>query len=167
MSLSFKLLVLVLAAAALLVAGFAFGHRVAEGEHAIAERESQRLAEATRQRLTTANDRLSRDLAVARAAQAPKDRLILKEVARYDTTVPADRRCALDGAWRVLHDAAATGEPADTGRLAPGAAAPVADAAALDTVAENYTDCRDWRGQLLGWQRWWHDVGAQLGASTP
>jgi hypothetical protein len=90
-----------------------------------------------------------------RAAQAPKDRIITKEVARYvQVTNPADR-CRLPGTWRVRHDLSATGEPAGAGAgpLADGAADFVEDAAALDTVAENYASCRDAIAKLEGWQR--------------
>ena len=61
-------------------------------------------------------------------------------------------------AWRLLHDAAATGEPAEPARLAAGAAEPVADAAAIGTVAGNYEQCREYIEQLRGWQRWWGEV---------
>jgi hypothetical protein len=58
----------------------------------------------------------------------------------------------------VLHDAAATGEPADAARVAAGAAEPVTDAAALSTVAGNYEQCREYIEQLRGWQQWWGEV---------
>lgn len=109
---------------------------------------------ATRQ---AAVDDLAADLQTARAAQRPRDRIITKEVIRYET-LPADRRCTLDGAWRLLHDAAATGAPADTARVATGDAPAVADAAALETVADNYAACRDAQQQVAGWQRWWAAV---------
>ena len=102
-------------------------------------------------------DALAADLEAERAKRTPKNRIITKEVIRY-AQLPADRRCELDPAWRVLHDAAATGEPADTARVATGAADPVADAAALETVAGNYEQCREYIDQLRGWQRWWGEV---------
>ena len=102
-------------------------------------------------------DALAADLEAERAKRTPKNRIITKEVIRY-AQLPADRRCELDPAWRVLHDAAATGEPADTARVATGAADPVADAAALETVAGNYEQCREYIDQLRGWQRWWVEV---------
>lgn len=102
-------------------------------------------------------DTIAADLQAARAAQRPRDRIITKEVVRYET-LPADRRCTLDGAWRLLHDAAATGAPADTARVVAGDAPAVADAAALETVAGNYESCRDAQQQVAGWQRWWAAV---------
>ena len=102
-------------------------------------------------------DALAADLEAERAKRIPKNRVITKEVVRYET-LPADRRCTLDPAWRLLHDAAATGEPAEPARLAAGAAEPVADAAALGTVAGNYEQCREYIEQLRGWQRWWGEV---------
>ena len=102
-------------------------------------------------------DALAADLEAERAKRIPKNRVITKEVVRY-AQLPADRRCTLDPAWRLLHDAAATGEPADAARVAAGDAEPVADAAALETVAGNYEACREYIDQLRGWQRWWGEV---------
>ena len=102
-------------------------------------------------------DALAADLEAEREKRIPKNRVITKEVVRY-AQLPADRRCALDPAWRLLHDAAATGEPANTARVAAGDADPVADAAALETVAGNYEQCREYIDQLRGWQRWWGEV---------
>ena len=97
-------------------------------------------------------DALAANLEAERAKRIPKNRVITREVVRYET-LPADRRCELDPAWRLLHDAAATGEPADTARVAAGEADPVADAAALGAVAGNYEQCREYIEQLRGWQR--------------
>ena len=102
-------------------------------------------------------DALAADLAAERAKRVPKNRTITREVIRY-VELPPDRRCTLDPAWRLLHDAAATGEPADTTRVVAGAADPVEDAAALESVAGNYEQCRDYITQLEGWQRWWGEV---------
>lgn len=102
-------------------------------------------------------DALASELEVERAKRIPKNKIITREVVRY-AQLPADRRCTLDPAWRLLHDAAATGEPADTTRVAAGDADPVADAAALETVAGNYEQCREYIDQLRGWQRWWGEV---------
>ncbi len=102
-------------------------------------------------------DALAANLEAERAKRIPKNRIITKEVVRY-AQLPADRRCTLDPAWRLLHDAAATGQPADTARVAAGAAEPVTDAAALETVAGNYENCRDHIAQLDGWRRWWNQV---------
>ena len=102
-------------------------------------------------------DALAADLETERARRIQKNRIITKEVVRY-AQLPADRRRELDPAWRVLHDAAATGEPAVPARMAAGAAEPVADAAALGTVAGNYEQCREYIEQLRGWQRWWGEV---------
>jgi hypothetical protein len=102
-------------------------------------------------------DALAADLEAERAKRIPKNRVITKEVVRY-AQLPADRRCTLDPAWRVLHDAAATGEPADAARVAAGDAEPVADATALEVVAGNYEACREYIEQIEGWQRWWDEV---------
>lgn len=108
-------------------------------------------------RRQAAVDGLAAELEAARSARRAADRTITREVIRY-VELPADRRCTLDGAWRLLHDAAATGAPADSARLADGSAAPVADATALEAVAGNYEQCRDALEQLNGWQQWWRAV---------
>ena len=102
-------------------------------------------------------DALTANLEAERAKRIPKNRIITREVVRYET-LPADRRCTLDPAWRLLHDAAATGEPADTARVATGDAEPVADATALRVVADNYEQCREYIEQVRGWQRWWGEM---------
>lgn len=102
-------------------------------------------------------DALAANLEAERAKRIPKNKIITREVVRY-AQLPADRRCTLDPAWRLLHDAAATGEPADAARVAAGDAEPVADAAALEVVAGNYEACREYIEQIEGWQRWWNEV---------
>lgn len=145
----------VLLLASLLLGSYLFGRHTLAGEVAQEQRDNERLAAAQLAAKQRRVDALAAALEAARAAQKPKDRIILKEVQKYETTLPAARRCTLDGAWRVLHDAAATGQPADPARLAAGAAAGVTDAAALDTVAENYNRCRDALDQVRGWQAWY------------
>lgn len=105
-------------------------------------------------------DALAADLEAERQKRIPSNRTITREVIRY-VEIPAHRRCTLDGAWRLLHDSAATGQPADTARVADGEAEPVEDAAALETVATNYEQCREYIAQLDGWQRWWGEVIAK------
>ncbi|MDX9716266.1 MAG: hypothetical protein RBT67_02730 [Thauera sp.] len=92
-----------------------------------------------------------------RAGRAAQNKTITREVIRY-VELPPERRCDLDGAWRLLHDAAATGTPAETADVAAGQAEPVTDAAALDTVANNYEQCREYIAQIEGWQRWYETV---------
>lgn len=92
-----------------------------------------------------------------RAGRAAQNKTITREVVRY-VEIPSDRRCTLDGAWRLLHDAAATGALANTADVAADRADPVTDAAALEAVASNYEQCREYIAQLDGWQRWWAEV---------
>lgn len=137
---------------------FAYGQHVQQAETALAEQDARTVAAAEKEALQAAVVQLSTELEAARAAQRPRDRIITREVVRY-AQLPPDRRCALDGAWRVLHDAAATGnpDPVATG-LAADQARPVADATALDTVAGNYQTCRELIKQVQGWQAWWNTV---------
>lgn len=81
---------------------------------------------------------------------------IVKEVPVY---VPA--QCDADGrlpaGWRVLHDAAASGQPADPTRAAD--AQPVAPDTAAETVARNYLTCRETAEQLTALQQWVREQG--------
>jgi hypothetical protein len=146
--------------AAALLSGIGIGWQVHDWKTDAGRLEALETALQDAKELRGKVDTLNADLAAARAAQKPKDRIITKEVVRYETVVPADRRCTLDGAWRVLHDAAATGDPA-AGSIAATTAAPVTDADALETVAENYELCRSWRADLIGWQRFWATLQGQ------
>lgn len=103
-------------------------------------------------------DRQGDQQAASAAASVVSDREITKEVIRYvQVTKPADR-CDLPGTWRVRHDASASGKPAEPAGLAEGIAAPVTDAAALETVSENYADCRHYAAQVVGWNDFWQSV---------
>jgi len=137
---------------------FLFGKHVEEGEASQAQLESERLATALLNRKQKRVDTLGHQLAQAKADRAGRDRIIIQEVYRYEHVTPAADRCTLPGAWRLRHDLAAAGEPADAARLAAGDAQPVTDAAALGTVAGNYIQCRDAIEQVKGWQAWWGTV---------
>ena len=82
---------------------------------------------------------------------------IIREVPVY---VPA--QCDPDGrlpaGWRVLHDAAASGQPADPARTAD--AQPVAPDAAAETVTRNYGTCRETAEQLTALQQWVREQAA-------
>lgn len=108
-------------------------------------------------------DRLATENTALRAAQAPKDRIITREIIRYETVTPPALRCLLPGTWRLRHDAAATGEPAaaEAGPVASAAADPVTDAAALQTIDSNYAACRNAIDQVDGWQRRYQALEAQ------
>lgn len=139
----------------LVVSAYQHGRHVRDGELARVERDTALAYAAeivTRQQLA---DGLAEQNATLRQAQAPKDRLITREITRYVEVTKPDQRCTLPGTWRLRHDAAATGLPAGPGTrpLADASADPVEDAAALDTVGENYRSCREAIRQLEGWQR--------------
>jgi len=86
---------------------------------------------------------------------------IVREVPIYvPTQCDADGR--LPAGWRVLHDAAASGELADPARAAD--AQPVAPDAAAETVAHNYASCRLNAEQLIALQAW---VREQSSAAVP
>lgn len=134
------------------------GRQVEEGIQAQSDLDTERLAAATLKAKQARVDGLALDLARAKAIQSVTDRKINQEVSRYAEITPAADRCTLPGTWRVRHDLAATGELPDPARLVAGDSGKVEDATALETVADNYQDCREWRGQLIGWQRWWGEV---------
>lgn len=73
---------------------------------------------------------------------------IIKEVPVY---VPADSP-ALPGGFRLLHDAAATGQLPDAAGSADAATVSAQDAA--ETVAGNYLTCRENAEQLMALQGW-------------
>lgn len=107
-------------------------------------------------------DGLEIDNQALRAAQQLKDRIITREVIRYAQVTPTDRRCTLPGSFRLLHDAAATGTPADpgAGSVAAGEAAPIEDATVLETIDDNYRNCRDAIAKVSAWQARWEKLEA-------
>ena len=124
--------------------------KVAQEKLDIVEEADKQLEE-----ITTEAEALKTQLSALRSSAQVKDRIITKEVTRYVEVTPADQRCTLPGTWRVLHDAAATGIPseAEAGSMAVGTTGPVEDAAAIETVAENYANARECFAKLAGWQR--------------
>lgn len=138
-----------------LLTAYTHGRHVAEGEIAQAQRD---IALAYAKRIVeqqTDADQLTTENATLRNAQAPRDRIITREVIRYETATDPALRCRLPGAFRLLHDAAATGDAtlAEAGPLATASADPVDDAALLKTLDDNYRACRDAIAQVEAWQR--------------
>lgn len=141
-----------------IIVAYFFGRHVFAGEEA--EKQHQiavAYANEVLKRQSAADD-LAKQLEQERAKQKPKDRIIYRDVIRYETITPTTARVMLDGRWRLLHDAAASGIPADTTSLSSGDAEPVSDAKAIETVSINYETCRGWREQVIGWQRWYEIV---------
>lgn len=140
---------------AVLLGSYWFGRHVKTGE--IAEEKYQdaiAYADLVREKIGIA-DELAADNAAVRAEKAPREKLITKEITRYVEVTPPAQRCTLPGTWRVRHDAAATGLPtaaAEAGPMAAGTDAPVEDAAAIETVAENYAIARECADKLAGWK---------------
>lgn len=89
------------------------------------------------------------------AQQQVQQKVVTKEVIRYVQITPPADRCLLPGTWRVRHDAAALGSFSESPSLADANAASVDDAAALETIAENYAACRSDFEQVAGWQAFW------------
>lgn len=118
-------------------------------QSSVVARVRQHQAEVTERVVTQYVDRVR---VIERAADA-----VIREVPIY---VPA--QCDADGrlpaGWRVLHDAAASGQPADPTRAAD--AQPVAPDAAADTVARNYLTCRETAEQLTALQQWVREQAA-------
>jgi len=154
-SIALRALVIVVTLIALLTGSYQFGRHVKAGEVAQKDLKAARDRATQVRELQDKADLLATANTLLRAQQAPKDRLITKEITRYVDVTPAALRCTLPGSWRVRHDAAATGLPTDAeaGSLALGAGGDVEDAAALETVAENYAAARDCIAKLDGWQR--------------
>jgi hypothetical protein len=144
-----------LAIVGLTLGAYRHGRHVAEGEIAEAQRTVAIAYAARIVEQQDEADRLAEQNAAQRSAREAQDRVITKEITRYVETTPAAIRCRLPGTFRLLHDAAATGQPAfaTTGPLADAAADPVEDATALEIVGDNYAACRDAIAKLEGWQR--------------
>ncbi|UCV02299.1 hypothetical protein [Dechloromonas denitrificans] len=140
---------------ALVIGSYYYGRHVLAGEVA-ADKLAEALAYAGEiVKAQDTADKLAEENTQLRTAQAPKDRIIAQEITRYVQVTPPAQRCTLPGTWRLRHDAAATGQPAPTeaGPVVDGSADPVADAAALETVGDNYAACRESIAKLEGWQR--------------
>lgn len=143
-----------------LLCGYEFGRHVAAGEQATKEVAQVQQTERKTTVAQAAANAVATEIEATRADQATKDRIITKEVVRYVQVTPPADRCTLPGTWRLRHDAAAIGVPLDPGAgpLAAGADAPVEDAAALDTVADNYRSARECAAKLAGWERYNREV---------
>lgn len=155
-----KWAVIAVALLTMALTAYSHGRHVAEGEIAQAQRDIALAYAAEIVNKQSIADQLAIDLAALRQAQTPKDRVITKEIIKYESTTPARQRCTLPGRFRVLHDAAATGDAtaAETGPLATPAPDPVEDTALLQTLGENYTACRETAARLTGWQRRYHQI---------
>lgn len=150
-----------LALAALIAASAGWGYtrgavRVQEQWDAATIRQSltvarvrQHQAEVTERVVTQYVDRV-------RTVQVAGD-TVIREVPVYVPT-QCDPDGRLPAGWRVQHDAAASGEPADPARFAD--AAPVAPDAAAETVARNYLACRLNAEQLVALQAWVREQAA-------
>lgn len=141
-ALSFKLLMALIGAIVVSGVSIKVTYDYCDGQQAREQLEAyERAMSLAKQLRVTATD-----LATARTqretVQHAKDKIITKEVIRYVQVVPSAQRVFLPGAWRVLHDAAATGHPPGDGSQPDGATDPVEDAAALETIADNYEACR-------------------------
>ena len=150
-----KACLILLAAIGLFMGGYLHGQHVLEGEKAKAERDIAiaYAGEIVSQQGIAAD--LADENAQLRAQQQPKDRIITQEIVRYAQTTPGSLRCRLPASFRLLHDAAATGQTpvAEAGPLAVAGTDPVEDAAVIETVGLNYEACRGYIEQVKGWQR--------------
>lgn len=80
---------------------------------------------------------------------------IIKEIPVY---VPSDT-CPLPGGFRLLHDAAATGDHPSPARIAD--ASPVTAQTLAATLSDNYTACRQAIEQLTALQDWARQIAAE------
>lgn len=154
--------VILLAVVAMLLAAYSHGSHVRDGELAKVERDTALAYAGEIVARQQSADHLAEQNAALRAAQASRDRIITKEIVKYEFIAPPGLRCTLPGAFRLLHDAAATGQDpaAETGSLAAGNAQPVDDATLLRTIGHNYAACRNAIAQVEGWQRRYHALEA-------
>lgn len=157
-----KWTVILLALITLGLTAYSHGRHVRSGELARVERDTA-LAYAAgiveRQHTAAA---LAAQNAALLAAQSGKDKTITKEIVKYEFITPPGLRCTLPGAFRLLHDAAATGNPTapPAGALDAASADPIEDAPLLETIGHNYTACRRAIAQVEAWQRRYHTIEA-------
>ena len=79
---------------------------------------------------------------------------IIREV-QIHVPAAADAACVIPAGFVRLHDAAASGVPvADAAGGADAPASGIALSTVAETVADNYTGCRETREQLIGLQAW-------------
>lgn len=144
---------------AAMVAAFAYGQHVRQAEIDAAERNTALAYAGEIVRLQDHAAVLLADLEAARASRASATQTITREVIRYASRPD---HCQLPGAFRLLHDAAATGQAALAAAESVDAASaePVADAAVLETVASNYAACREDAARLTAWQQRYHALEA-------
>lgn len=159
-SLTFKLLIAVLAVVFLLGVGAKTGYEFSEGQHAQKENAELKAMIELSQKLRAGADELAKLRAKRETVQRAKDTQITKDAARYEQDTPVAQRVVLPGTWRVRHDAAATGQPAAPGSLADGAGEAVTDAAAIETVTDNYESCRADKRRLEDFQAHWRLIEA-------
>ena len=160
--LNVKWAVALLVAIAIGLAAYHHGRHVRTGELAQVERDTAiAYAAGIVERQQTA-DALATQNAALLAAQSGKDKIITQEIVKYEFIAPPRLRCTLPGAFRLLHDAAATGHPtaAETGPLDAASADPIEDAPLLETIGHNYTACRRAIAQVEAWQRRYHALEA-------
>lgn len=124
---------------AALLAVFGFGHRTgAQGVQAKWDRErlaAVQQAENNRLLRQAAINRIDRTGAARAKRQAATDQSIADKVQHVPLTLPL-----LPGTFRVLHDAAASGQAVDDSRALD--ADPVAPRTVARTLASNYADAR-------------------------
>lgn len=146
------LAVMLITGIGLWIGGYSHGRHVAAGELAERERDTAIAYAGEIVRLTGINDTLEAEAEARRRKTATANTVITREVTRYASRPD---HCLLPGAFRLLHDAAATGETELASPVAVDAASaqPVADPAVLATVSNNYAACRDTADKLIAWQQ--------------
>lgn len=146
------LAVMLLTGIGLWIGGFVHGRDVTLGEQAQRERDTAIAYAGEIVRLQGINEGLEADNETRRQQAATLRPIITREVTRYASRPD---HCLLPGAFRLLHDAAATGEAALAQAIPLDAASaqPVADPAVLATVTANYDACRENADRLIAWQQ--------------
>ena len=153
----YRLLALVLLAAALIGFGWIKGaeHVQARWDAAVQQQTlhaatvRQKQAEATVKVVTQYVDRV-------RVVREKGD-TIIKEVPVY-VPVQADAACTINRGFVRLHDAAAAGELPEPARDADAASAGIALSAVAGTVAANYQTCHENAEQLRALQAWVSEI---------
>lgn len=131
----------------------------AERDQAQADAKAARQVVARTQAAAVVTETVGRATETRREAVRTEYRTIIERIPVY-VTQEADRAVDVPVGFVRLHDAAAQGSAAalpDSPREPADAPSGVALSTVAGTVASNYGQCLDWREQVIGWQRWYHE----------
>ena len=155
----YRLLALVLLAAALIGFGWIKGAEHVQARWDAAVQQQTLQAAAIRERQAEATVKVVTEYVDRVRVVREKGDTIIKEVPIY-VSVQADAACTINRGFVRLHDAAAAGELPEPAGDADAPAAGLALSAVAATVATNYQTCHENAEQLRALQAWVSEMSA-------